>query len=171
VFELNQLNETNYLRSKNMRSSTKENKPVVNIMCLKAAIPAVLKIEADSFASPLKREDLTRQLARRNVAGFLALEGTTVVGYLVVEIHQEHFELTRLAVRRGYRRRGVGCQLLRFMAAQLPPTKRKRLLAVVPDVNLGAHLFLRSCRYRATAVLRPADKRDEDSYQFEFRSP
>jgi ribosomal-protein-alanine N-acetyltransferase len=82
-------------------------------------LPAVLAIEATSFAVPwpeaIFRQEILSPLARSRVARPLGPDGQDAVGYAVFWLFAGEGHLHHIAVRADWRRRGVASRLVEDM--------------------------------------------------------
>jgi ribosomal-protein-alanine N-acetyltransferase len=130
----------------------------------------VVRIEHLSYEFPWCEEDFLRCLRQRNCIGTVAERDEHVMGYIVYELHWDSLHILKMAVHPDYRRRGVGTQLVQKVISKLENTRRNRVALEVPESNLEAQLFFRSCGFRATRVLRAFySDTEEDAYHFEYR--
>lgn len=135
-----------------------------------ADLPAVIEIEHLSSPSPWTEKDFDRHLRRKNSAAFVVMSEGKVIAFAVVEVFKEFFQLVNFAVHPMYRRRGVGHGLISYIAKQLVPTKRKKIVIEVRESNLAAQLFLRENKYRAVEIMPTHyDDTGEDCFKMEFR--
>lgn len=112
---------------------------------------------------------LSAAVRERNTIAMVAEYGGKVLGFMVYELHKTRIELLRLAVRPGFRREGVGRQIVAKLVGKLGV--RRDLIALhVRESCLDAQLFLRDCGFRAVDVVRGcyADT-GEDAYRFVYR--
>jgi GNAT superfamily N-acetyltransferase len=75
-------------------------------------------------------------------------------------------EIVSLVVAPRFRRRGFGSRLLAAVR-DTAASDRMRVLAVVPDDDIGTHKFFARNQFRAVEVCRGHFK-DRDGYVFEF---
>lgn len=130
-------------------------------------VPEVLAIEQGSFAQPWTEDELVAHLRHRRSIGQVGEDGNgAVLGYFVYVLHPDHLNLACLAVHPSWRRRGIGSLMLDKLVAKLSPHRRSCVACAVDERDLGAHLFLRACCFRATGVIRGRDG-DPDEYLFE----
>lgn len=133
-------------------------------------LESVLDIETLSSPTPWKEKDFERLFRRKNSASFVVTHEGKVVAFAVLEVFKEFFQLLNFAVHPKYRRRGVAKGLIGYIANQLSPTKRKKIVVEVRESNLEAQLFLRDSKYRAVEIMRAHfDDTKEDCYKMEFR--
>lgn len=130
----------------------------------------VLEIENLSFEMPWTEEEFIRCLRRRTCIGMVAEVEERVVGYMVYDLHKTSLELLTIAVDPDFRRSGIGAGMLDKLKAKLSLNRRTRIACEVSEENIDAHLWLRSCGFRATGVVRNAyETCDADAYKFVFR--
>lgn len=137
-------------------------------------VPDVLAIEGATFRNPLTEKDFRRFLRKDSTKfAVVAVCRGQVVGYLLLDARPQRLEVDGFAVHPGYRRRGVGRRLMGWLTDQLKQTSYERAELTLRETNLVAQLFLRSCRFRATGVIRGYYDEDtkEDAFLFEYRNP
>ena len=133
-------------------------------------MPAVLRIERDSFDDPWTEEEFLGYLRERITIGQVAERGEIVVGYVVYRLHRARIEVVNLAVDPRERRRGVGTRLVGGLVQKLSAGRRRSITAKVRERNVAAQLFLRSCGFRAVCVLHGAYDAGEDGYLMRFEA-
>jgi ribosomal-protein-alanine N-acetyltransferase len=133
-------------------------------------MPEVMRIEAESFEFPWLDEDFVRCLRQRNCIGMVAEHNDRVVGFMIYELHKTRIHVLNFAVANGYRRRGVGSQMIAKLSAKLSAQRRSRIVLEVRETNLAAQVFFRENGFRAVSVLRAyyADT-PEDAYLMQYR--
>ncbi|HLA86280.1 MAG TPA: ribosomal protein S18-alanine N-acetyltransferase [Thermoguttaceae bacterium] len=130
----------------------------------------VLDIEAESFEFPWLEEDFIRCLRQRNCIGMVAEHENRIVGFMVYELNKSRLHLLNFAVSRGYRRYGVGTQMMSKLVGKLSPQRRTRILLEVRETNLAAQLFFQANGFRAVSVLRDYyEDTPEDAYLMQYR--
>lgn len=129
---------------------------------------AVLAIEAASDPVPWTEGDFRRAMCRTDTLGMVAqTRDGRVAGYAIYELGDRHIRVLKLAVRPDLRRRGVGRAMVRDLAGKLTAGCRTRITLVVRETALDAQLFLASCGFQATQVLREFyGDTSEDGYSF-----
>ena len=133
-------------------------------------MPEVLHIETDSFEFPWTDEDFVRCLRQRNCIGMVAEHEDRVVGFMIYELHKTRIHVLNFAVAPGYRRRGVGTQMVAKLVAKLSSQRRNRIVLEVRETNLAAQLFFRENQFRAVSVLKGFyEDTPEDAYLMQYR--
>ena len=133
-------------------------------------MPEVLQIETDSFEFPWTDEDFVRCLRQRNCFGMVAEYEDRVVGFMIYELHKTRIHVLNFAVAPGYRRRGVGTQMVAKLVAKLSSQRRNRIVLEVRETNLAAQLFFRENQFRAVSVLKNFyEDTPEDAYLMQYR--
>jgi ribosomal-protein-alanine N-acetyltransferase len=142
----------------------------VNIRWLiRRDMPEVVAIEERGFEFPWSEEDFMRCLRQRNCIGMVAEHDERIVGFMIYELHRSRLHVLNFAVRTEFRRRGVGTQMLRRLAAKLSQQRRDRILLEVRETNLPAQLFFRANGFRAISLLRDYyEDSPEDAYLMQF---
>lgn len=129
-------------------------------------LPHVLAIEATSFSLPWTREMFEGELGLRAISRNLVAkvpcspsgQGTSpeleVAGYICTWLLEQELHINNLAVASGFRRKGVGRQLLR---AALEMARREGVRSAVLEVrasNLAAQRLYQSFGFRVAGVRR-----------------
>ena len=133
-------------------------------------MPEVLAIEAESFEFPWLEEDFIHCLRQRNCIGMVAEHEDRVVGFMIYELHKTRIHVLNFAVAPGYRRRGVGSQMVAKLVGKLSSQRRSRIVLEVRETNLPAQLFFRESGFRAISVMRAYyEDTPEDAYLMQYR--
>ncbi len=133
-------------------------------------IPRILATEAglpDAWAE----DDYLIALRRRHTICMVAEDwrSDTILGVMIYRLFDTHLKLLRLVVNPACRRQGVGQSLVAKLVYKVCSHRRESVYACVPGGNLSVQLFLRSCAFRATAVLPPTTEAGENCYLMEMR--
>ena len=133
-------------------------------------MPGVLDIEQQSFEFPWCEEEFIRCLRQRNCIGMVAERDTTVVGFMIYELHKNRLHLLNFAVAANARRTGVGATMIDKLASKLSSDRRNRIMLEVRETNLDAQIFFRQRGFRAISVLRSFyEDSPEDAYLMQYR--
>lgn len=107
-------------------------------------------------------EQLKQSQQDTNTIGRVAEVGDQVVGVMIYRLREESVEILKLGVLEEWRRRGVGTQLVECIKTKIANYERRKLCNLVVDAdNLGTHLFLKACGFKACVY-------DRDHYEFYF---
>jgi [ribosomal protein S18]-alanine N-acetyltransferase len=132
-------------------------------------MPEVLHTEQGAFEYAWTEEDFLRCLRQRNCIGMVAEQGEKVVGFMIYELHKSKLHILNFAVTGGYRRAGVGAQMVSKLISKLSSHRRTRITLEVRETNLSAQLFFRSQGFRAMRVLRGYyEDSGEDAFQMQY---
>jgi ribosomal-protein-alanine N-acetyltransferase len=132
-------------------------------------MPEVLQTEQESFEYSWTEEDFLRCLRQRNCIGMVAEHGDKVVGFMIYELHKAKLHILNFAVHPGYRRTGVGSQMVSKLISKLSNHRRTRITLAVRERNLSAQLFFRSQSFRAVRVLRAYyEDSGEDAFLMQY---
>jgi len=135
-------------------------------------MPEVLGTEQASFEYAWTEEDFLRCLRQRNCIGMVAEQGEKVVGFMIYELHKNKLHILNFAVHTGFRRAGVGVQMVHKLVSKLSSHRRTRITLEVRETNLIAQLFFRSQGFKAVKVLRAFyEDSGEDAFQMQYRLP
>jgi [ribosomal protein S18]-alanine N-acetyltransferase len=133
-------------------------------------MPEVLQTEQDSFEYAWTEEDFLRCLRQRNCIGMVAEQGEKVVGFMIYELHKAKLHILNFAVHPGFRRYGVGTQMVAKLISKLSSHRRTRITLEVRETNLSAQLFFRAQGFKAVRVLRSYyEDSGEDAFLMEYR--
>lgn len=132
-------------------------------------MPQVISIEEMVFPYPWSEQEFIAVLGQRNAIGSVIEEPRTdrIVGFMIYELHPQRFQLLSIAVHPTFQRQGYGRALLDKLYGKLSSCRRQQIVTEVRETNLNAQLWLQSCGYVATEVVRsPYVDSPEDAYQF-----
>lgn len=153
-----------------MDMKTKGQKLSVHVRILvKADLRDVLEIEKESFGLAWVHKDFMRCLRQGNYHAVVAEYNQRVVGFMVYEVVNDEIQLLNLTVHSGYRRLGVGSQLVTAMIERVYHASLLGIRIEVRETNLGAQLFFRSLGFLGTDVLREHfNNTSEDAFVMEY---
>jgi ribosomal protein S18 acetylase RimI-like enzyme len=135
---------------------------------IRGDIDEVLDIEAYSFDQPWARKDFVTLLRHPNVVNRVALIDGVIVAYASIELYGRRADILNFAVRWDYRRQGIGREFLRHLR-HTSLNDRSAISFAVSEYNASGQIFLRSCKFRVTSIMREHyEGSDEDSYYFEW---
>jgi len=130
----------------------------------------VLATELSSFEYAWTEDDFLRCLRQRNCIGMVAETDDRVIGFMIYELHRSRLHILNFAVHPGYRRTGIGEQMLDKLVNKLSTHRRQRITLAVRERNLDAQMFFRRHDFKATRVLRRYyEDSGEDAFQMEYR--
>ena len=133
-------------------------------------MPEVLQTEQQSFDFAWSEEDFLRCFRQRNCIGMVAEQGEKVIGFMIYELHKSKLHILNFAVHPGFRRLGVGAQMVGKLISKLSSHRRTRITLEVRETNLVAQLFFRKQEFRAVRVLRAFyEDSGEDAFLMEYR--
>ncbi len=133
-------------------------------------MPEVLHTEQQSFEFAWTEEDFLRCLRQRNCIGMVAEHGEKIIGFMIYELHKSKLHILNFAVHPGWRRLGVGAQMVAKLVSKLSSHRRTRITLEVRETNLAAQLFFRRQEFRAIRVLRAFyEDSGEDAFLMEYR--
>lgn len=102
-----------------------------------ADLDAILEIEKGSFSDPYPR-GLLKAFLYHPGAYVVALSGDTLVGYVIGILRRDQGHIVSIAVRKDYRRCGVGQKLMREAIEILQHTGAESIRLEVRQSNLAA---------------------------------
>src|SRR4051812_27901718 len=134
---------------------TEKNQARVHIRwMIRRDMPEVLQTEQESFEFAWTEEDFLRCLRQRNCIGMVAEQADKVVGFMIYELHKAKLHILNFAVHPGFRRLGIGRQMVAKLISKLSSHRRTRITLAVRETNLAAQLFFRAMEFKAVRVLR-----------------
>ncbi len=110
-------------------------------------VDAVVAIELETFTDAWPRDAFTQWLAEDWAANFVAVDDSTVTGYICAVEQDDELQIHNIAVRQSHRGRGIGGSLLQ--QAELWGRDRLKLCAIL-DVrvsNISAISFYKTVGY------------------------
>lgn len=130
----------------------------------------MVSVERASFHYPWSETEIVDALRQRNTIGMVAeADRSCVVGHMIYEMHSDHIELMTLAVYPEFRRDGAGTALVEKLKTKISQQRRRFIVVMVAESNLGAQLFFRRMGFLATDVAKSwIDETGEDAYVFQF---
>ena len=129
----------------------------------------VLQAERQSFEFAWTEEDFLQCLRQRNCIGMVAEANDRIVGFMIYELHKNRLHVLNFAVAPGYRRQGIGSQMIVKLIGKLASHRRSKISLAVRERNLAAQIFFRRQDFRATRVLRNYyEDSGEDAFQMEL---
>lgn len=131
-------------------------------------MPAVHRIEEESFPHPWSEEDFLTCLRKRNCIGMVAEYDGEIVGFMVYDLCKDRLDLLNVAVGTKFRRCGFGKAMLERLIGKLSQQNRSKITVLSDELNMDAHLFFADCGFRATGVVRDAYGEDRAGYTFVF---
>ena len=133
-------------------------------------MPEVLQTEQLSFEFAWTEEDFLRCLRQRNCIGMVAEQGEKVVGFMIYELHKAKLHILNFAVSPGFRRYGIGAQMVAKLISKLSSHRRTRITLEVRETNLGAQLFFQKQGFKALRVLRSYyEDTGEDAFLMQYK--
>lgn len=128
--------------------------PKVHIRWLiRRDLPSVLCVDSQCYPGEWERwseEDFLAYLRQRNCIGMVCEDGSSIVGFMVYELHKYLLRVKKMAVEVTSQRRGIATAMIRRLQDKLSTQRRKYIDITVDDDNLPACMFLKSCGFVAT---------------------
>lgn len=104
----------------------------------KKDVPAIARIENISFSQPWSKKGITDFIKQNNSVCIVAEEFGKVVGYVGFYHVMDEGNITNLAVLPGYKRIGVGENLMRFLIEKVKELGVKGITLEVRESNEAA---------------------------------
>ena len=134
----------------------------------------VVQIEQQSFPLPWTEEEFIQTLKQRSHIGMVAEYGSTIVGFVLYELHMSRIDILNLAVHPEFRRQYVGHRMIKRLIDKLSQQRRTHLRLHICETNLAGQLFFRAQGFKALKVKRNFWKEEcgaEDAYLMEYSLP
>lgn len=135
-------------------------------------VPAIMTIEEGAFEFPWTEEEMLNCLRQRNCIGMVFVRNERILGFMVYELFKATMHVLNFAVASGFRRRGIGRQMVQKLIGKLSQQRRDSITLEVRETNIDAQLFWRSMGFKAGAVIRGHyEDSEDDAYVMEFTLP
>lgn len=115
-------------------------------------IPPVLEIEKASYPAPWTDKAFANEIASRSSVSIVAMETTSLVGYLVAWIVVDHVHIANIAVVVNHRHRGIGSVMMRWLLAESKQTGCVASTLEVRKSNKAARAMYSQLGYRSVAI-------------------
>ncbi len=123
----------------------------------------IIRIDAESFKTQNPTYDLFVYLAYGSEI-IVADIGAMVVGYVVLVYREEEAKIMSIAVKKEFRRRGIGKMLLREAIKKAREKGAKRLLLEVRVSNVAAQELYKKFGFRVAGVIESYYSDGESAY-------
>lgn len=150
-----------------MRSSDLKQVAAIDAVCFPLA-----PWKAGTFRHWTREKQETGEYIDKSTA-FVVVDSAAnkVIGYSITRQASErpvHIELVKLGVHPGYRKKGVGSQLI-FNILQIQPKKVRFLFTIVNETNVDGQLWAKGLGWTCVQVLPTGQVFEtEDAYVFEI---
>lgn len=131
----------------------------------------VLTIEAEAFVQPWSETDFLDILEDPDTVALIAKCDGDVVGYIFVAWNRGWTSILSCAVKSRYRGRGLGTKMMTSLIHAQVAGRCKGVLVKVPERNLEAQLFFRSCGFKFVRTLRSYLLDSQDVYVMQYLTP
>uniref|UniRef100_A0A7C3YTY3 [Ribosomal protein bS18]-alanine N-acetyltransferase n=1 Tax=candidate division WOR-3 bacterium TaxID=2052148 RepID=A0A7C3YTY3_UNCW3 len=129
----------------------------------------VMAIERESFKFPWKREFFCYDLSRKSAYCLVAKRAEEVVGYIIILQVLDEFHLANIAVKKEYRRQGIGSRLLAEMLKIAKANKIRNIFLEVRRSNLIAQRLYEKFGFHFSYVRKAYYEDGEDALVYEKR--
>lgn len=120
----------------------------------RADVPALLALERLSFPDPWSERGMLESLEPPNGGGLVAVSTQGIIGYLITREVGGSGEILNLAIAPGWRRRGVGGDLLRAGLADLGARGVAEVFLEVRESNQAARELYERAGFRVVGARR-----------------
>ena len=115
-------------------------------------ISRVLEIERESYHTPWSETAFKNQIMSNYSLAIVAMSKGTVVGYLVAWIVVDQVHIANIAVDLGYRRCGIGTQLMKWLISEAIQENCISSTLEVRKSNQAALIMYKQLGYRSIAT-------------------
>lgn len=123
----------------------------------------IIRIDAESFKTQNPTYDLFVYLAYGNEI-IVADIGAMVVGYVVLVYRESEAKIMSIAVKKEFRRKGIGKMLLKEAIKKAKENGARRLLLEVRVSNVAAQQLYKKFGFRVVGVLESYYSDGESAY-------
>ncbi len=120
----------------------------------RADVPALLALERLCFPDPWSERGMIESLETPNGGGLVADSARGIIGYLITREVGGSGEILNLAIAPGFRRRGVGEELLRVGLAELGGRGVAEVFLEVRESNQAARGLYERAGFRVVGARR-----------------
>ena len=131
----------------------------------------ILRIEAEAFEFPWSEEDFMEHLKEPDSVALVLECDAGIRGYLVFGFDDEWIRLYSCVVADRYRGQGIGTTMMARLTGMSATQRRNGILAKIPERNVAAQLFFRSCGFLAIDVLEDYFLDGQDLYLMQHVVP
>lgn len=126
-------------------------------------IKDICEIEQESFPEPYPSYILAA-MARETPETFLvAISKSKVVGYVLTSLNENEGHLLSIAVRKGFRKRGIGSRLMAEIFQVLRSKGIRRIRLEVRRSNREARRFYEQLEFKEKGLIRAYYRDGEDA--------
>ena len=139
---------------------------------IRADMEHVEHIDELSNVRSWSTEDFIAALRKRNTVGKVyVVDERFVIGFMIYELHQHDYRITKLAIHPDARRVGIGSDMLQELIQRAESAVNRSVIRVnVRETNLNVQLFLRSNGFQCESMDREFySDTNEDSLFFSYR--
>ena len=123
----------------------------------------VLEIERESFSEPWSRSNFEYEILHLDVSELMVAESDgNVIGYTVTWFLDEEVHLANIAVRNGFRERGVGKALVLDVMARAMGEGAAKILLEVRESNVEARKLYESLGFRAVGIRKNYYRKEKE---------
>ena len=123
----------------------------------------VLEIERESFSEPWSRSNFENEILHLEVSELMVAESDgNVIGYTVTWFLDEEVHLANIAVRNGFRERGVGKALVLDVMARAMGEGAAKILLEVRESNVEARKLYESLGFRAVGIRKNYYRKEKE---------
>jgi len=128
----------------------------------KEHIPEVAELEKECFSHPWSANSL-EMLLDDNGIGIVACDGQKVVGYGGALLVLDEAQITDIAVKADFRRRGIGMEIVKGIITLCKDREISTVYLEVRESNAAARELYRSCGFEVCGVRKDFYKSPRES--------
>ena len=125
-------------------------------------IEDIMEINLSSFSNPYNEELLTKAIESESIVMYVAEENGEVVGYLECIFLFVEMEISSLAVKKEYRRKGIASLMIDTVLADMSEMGVEDVFLEVRSQNTAARELYASSGFRRVAIRKGYYKKPND---------
>ena len=115
-------------------------------------LPQILEIERASYPTPWSETAFANEIMSASSVTVVAMEATTVVGFLVAWIVVDQLHVANIAAAVDHRRRGVGGAMMKWLLAEAARKGCTTSTLEVRESNRAARSMYSQLGYRSVSI-------------------
>lgn len=135
-------------------------------------MPDVLEIEHACFESPWTEREFINTLRQRKCVGQVAEVNGEVQGFIIYELHKDHYSILNLAVHPRRWREGIAGAMVQHLKTKVHRQPARNYIDTnVSEAKVDAHLFFKANHFRCNHIHKEYFDDGQDAYHFVWKQP